>query len=30
MVQHQKEEIKELKDEGIDAELIPWVEDKNN
>ena len=25
-----KEEIKELKDEGINTELIPWVEDKNN
>ena len=24
------EEIKELKDEGIDTEIIPWVEDKNN
>ena len=23
-------EIKELIDEGIDAEVIPWVEDKNN
>ncbi len=23
-------EIKELKDEGIDTEIIPWVEDKNN
>tara|TARA_B100001093_G_scaffold46650_1_gene39623 strand:+ start:245 stop:673 length:429 start_codon:yes stop_codon:yes gene_type:complete len=23
-------EIKELKDEGIDAETIPWIEDKNN
>ena len=25
-----KDEIKELKDEGIDTELIPWVEDKSN
>ncbi len=25
-----KEEIKELKEEGINTELIPWVEDKNN
>ena len=25
-----KEEIKELKDEGINTEIIPWVEDKNN
>ena len=25
-----KEEIKELKEEGIDAQMIPWVEDKNN
>ena len=24
------QEIKELKEEGIDAEVIPWVEDKNN
>ena len=24
------QEVKELKDEGIDAEMIPWVEDKNN
>ncbi len=23
-------EIKELREEGIDAELIPWIEDKNN
>ena len=23
-------EIKELKDEGIDTEMIPWIEDKNN
>ena len=25
-----KKEIKELKEEGIKADLIPWVEDKNN
>ena len=25
-----KVEIKELRDEGIDAEVIPWVEDKSN
>jgi len=24
------EEIKELKEEGINAEMIPWVDDKNN
>ena len=24
------DEIKELKEEGINAEIIPWVEDKNN
>ena len=24
------EEIKELKNEGISTEIIPWVEDKNN
>ena len=25
-----KEEIKELKEEGIDTGIIPWVEDNNN
>tara|TARA_B100000989_G_scaffold297176_1_gene282191 strand:+ start:2211 stop:2639 length:429 start_codon:yes stop_codon:yes gene_type:complete len=25
-----KQEIKDLKDEGIKTEIIPWVEDKNN
>ena len=25
-----KEEMKELREEGIDAEMIPWIEDKNN
>ncbi len=25
-----KEEIKELREEGIDAEMIPWLENKNN
>ena len=25
-----KEDLKELKEEGIDAQTIPWVEDKNN
>ena len=25
-----KEEIKELRDEGIETHIIPWVEDKNN
>ena len=25
-----KEEIKELKEEGINTEIIPWVENKNN
>ena len=25
-----KEEIKELKEEGIDTEMIPWLENKNN
>ena len=24
------DEIKELKDEGIDTEIVPWIEDKNN
>tara|TARA_Y100000816_G_scaffold223933_1_gene168845 strand:+ start:72 stop:500 length:429 start_codon:yes stop_codon:yes gene_type:complete len=25
-----RQELKELKDEGIDAQMIPWVEDRNN
>ena len=25
-----KKDLKELKDEGIDAQLIPWVENENN
>ena len=25
-----KEELKELSEEGIDAQMIPWVEDENN
>ena len=25
-----KEEINDLRDEGIDTEIIPWIEDKNN
>ena len=25
-----RQELKDLKDEGIDTQLIPWVEDKNN
>jgi len=25
-----KRELKELKEEGIDAQMIPWVEDKSN
>ena len=25
-----KEELKELSDEGIETELIPWIEDKKN
>ena len=25
-----KEEIKDLKEEGIETEIIPWIEDKNN
>tara|TARA_X000000368_G_scaffold167874_1_gene132463 strand:- start:82 stop:366 length:285 start_codon:yes stop_codon:yes gene_type:complete len=24
------DELKELREEGIDTEIIPWVEDKNN
>ena len=25
-----KQDLKELKEEGIDAQMIPWVEDKKN
>ncbi len=25
-----KEDLKELKEEGIDAQLLPWVEESNN
>ena len=25
-----KEDLKELKEEGIDAQMIPWFDDKNN
>ena len=25
-----KNEIKELREEGIEADMIPWIEDKNN
>ena len=25
-----KKDLKELKEEGIDAQLIPWIEDKDN
>ena len=25
-----KKDLKELREEGIDAQLIPWIEDKNN
>jgi len=25
-----KQEFKELKEEGIDAQMIPWIEDKSN
>tara|TARA_B100001057_G_scaffold499075_1_gene608401 strand:- start:678 stop:1106 length:429 start_codon:yes stop_codon:yes gene_type:complete len=25
-----KDEIKELKEEGIETDIIPWIEDKNN
>ena len=25
-----KEELKELSEEGIDAQMIPWIEDKSN
>ena len=25
-----KEDLKELKEEGIETQMIPWVEDKNN
>ena len=25
-----KQDLKDLKEEGIDAQMIPWIEDKNN
>tara|TARA_B100000989_G_scaffold89530_1_gene64774 strand:+ start:446 stop:730 length:285 start_codon:yes stop_codon:yes gene_type:complete len=25
-----KQDLKELKEEGIDAQLIPWIDDKDN
>ena len=25
-----KQDLKELKEEGIDAQMIPWIEDKDN
>mgnify|MGYP005702254549 CR=1 FL=1 len=25
-----KQDIKELKEEGIDAQVVPWFENKNN
>ena len=25
-----KNEIQELKEEGVEAEMIPWIEDKSN
>lgn len=25
-----KQDLKELKEEGIEAEIIPWIEDRNN
>jgi hypothetical protein len=25
-----KEDLKELKDEGIDAQMIPWIEENEN
>ena len=25
-----KQDLRELKEEGIDAQMIPWIEDKNN
>ena len=25
-----KEDLKELKEEGIDAQMVPWIEDTNN
>ncbi len=25
-----KQDLKELKEEGIDTQMIPWIEDKNN
>jgi hypothetical protein len=28
MAQHQSKNLKNLKEEGIDAQMIPWIEDK--
>ena len=25
-----KQDLRELKEEGIDAQMIPWIEDKKN
>ena len=25
-----KDELRELKDEGVDVEMMPWFEEKNN
>ena len=25
-----REEIKDLKEEGIETEIVPWIEDKSN
>ena len=25
-----KNDLKELKEEGIDAQVVPWIDDKNN
>ena len=30
MEQHLKKKLKELREEGINAETIPWIEDKKN
>ena len=30
MEMHQKNKLKELQDEGIETQIFPWIENKNN
>ena len=30
MAQHQKKDLKELTEEGINTQMIPWVDDSSN